>query len=70
MKTLILSILLPLLQGGCAMLNDGHPMTESAFRGEKERAFWLDHQASRDKSTEWRAEDRRKARARMEANFE
>ncbi|MEK6245909.1 MAG: hypothetical protein AABM33_15605 [Pseudomonadota bacterium] len=62
----VLSVISLSALNGCAIYRDGHPMTQSGSIGENEKLFWTDRTWRQAKSQEWREEDRRLSRMRMQ----
>jgi hypothetical protein len=51
--------------GGCGLLSESHPTTESRYMTPTEQAYWNDRQTRIDKSEYWSSEVRRQSAARM-----
>jgi hypothetical protein len=51
--------------GGCSLLSEQHPTTESRYMTPTEQLYWNDHQIRADKSAYWSEELERQRSVRM-----
>ncbi len=53
--------------GGCVSMwnDDGHQMTQSVYRTDRDQAFWSDRQWRQDITRDWNAIDRELSRKRL-----
>jgi hypothetical protein len=51
--------------GGCSLLSEQHPTTESRYMTPTEQAYWTDKQMKYDKAASWDEELERQSRVRM-----
>jgi len=55
--------------GGCGLLTESHPTTESRYMTPAEQAFWSDRQGREDKAAYWDAELDRQSRTRLSRSW-
>ena len=51
--------------GGCSLLSEQHPTTESRYMTPTEQQYWNDKQLRQDKAAYWAEELDRQSRVRM-----
>jgi hypothetical protein len=68
--TLLVATLSVVALGGCGLLNEQHPTTESRYMTPTEQAYWTDRQSRQDKSAAWSAEIDRQASIRMSRSMD
>ena len=64
----ILSLLLAPL-GGCSILAENHPTTESRYMTAAEQQYWTDRQSRHEKAEEWRTTLDRQSSERLARYF-
>ena len=63
--TLIVSALGFAALGGCGLVSERHPTTESRYMTAAEEQYWNDRQSRQDKSAEWSRELSRQSNERF-----
>ena len=66
----ILSVLLLAPLGGCSILSENHPTTESRYMTAGEQQYWADSQSRHEKAAQWRKELQRQSGERMARLFD
>ena len=56
--------------GGCGILTEKHPTTESRYMTPTEQAYWSDRQTRKDKSAYWDEELERQSRVRFSRSLD
>ncbi len=69
-KTITILVLLLAPLGGCSILSENHPTTESRYMTPAEQQYWADSQSRHEKAAEWRRELQRRSRERMARLFD